>query len=310
MLIPSLSSRATWRFLVQEQLELAHALIGFEVLLSAYDLHYSALAPQFDRFSLVVIDSGGYEANPGHDLNEVGGGRGSGSPWSAESYRNILRGLNHTTPTLMVSYDEPGRSIPFRDQLSEAMSLFGEFPRFASTLLLKPEAADGSLIDFAALRDHADMLKNFTVIGVTEKELGTSLFERMMKIAELRLLLQSIGLETPIHIFGALDPMTPPLYMCAGADIFDGLTWLRYGFRDGVAIYPPIYFALRGASAAPEGDSFVDCVTENYLTLGRLGTEMNAFVDSGDFGAFRHHGGLYGTLCEQLRQSMEVGHGR
>ncbi len=49
----------------------------------------------------------------------------------------------------------------------------------------------------------------------------------MQNIAKLRKALDKAGLNIPLHVFGSLDTVTTPLYFLAGADIFDGLTWLR-----------------------------------------------------------------------------------
>ena len=83
---------------------------------------------------------------------------------------------------------------------------------------------------------HRHELSHFSIIGFTEKELGPSLLKRMTAIARVRRALKEVNLDLPIHVFGSLDTISTPLYFLAGADIFDGLTWLRYAFRDGVRI--------------------------------------------------------------------------
>ena len=78
----------------------------------------------------------------------------------------------------------------------------------------------------------------FHILGITEKELGDSMIERMDNIARIRLALDDAGLQrVAMHIFGGLDPITVSLYFLAGAEIFDGLTWLRFGFNGGAALY-------------------------------------------------------------------------
>jgi hypothetical protein len=305
ILIPSLSSRATWRLSVEEQLSIAHKLVGYEILVSAYDVRHFSLSPQYDRFSMVVIDSGGYEANQGHDLSEATADNSVVLPWTLASYKETLRVLRHATPTFIVSYDEPGRFVSFCDQANEAVQLFAEFPQYGSTLLLKPQAPSEIAIDFTALPQAAKLLSNFSVIGVTEKELGTSLLGRMVNLARLRTLLTQYGLDTPIHVFGALDPLTPPLYMVAGADIFDGLTWLRYGYFRGLAVYPLVHFALCGEADRDESETLIDTVTENYLTLGRLQQQMEKFVDSQELASFHDHSELYATVIQQFEQKQK-----
>ena len=58
-----------------------------------------------------------------------------------------------------------------------------------------------------------------------------------MAIYQLRRLLDHAGVESPIHVFGELDPLYTPLYFAAGGEMFDGLGWLRYTYREGVAVH-------------------------------------------------------------------------
>lgn len=78
-------------------------------------------------------------------------------------------------------------------------------------------------------------LADFDLIGLTEKELGASPLERCRAVLSLRETLHRRGHQTPIHIFGCLDPATVLAYFLCGADVFDGLSWLRFGFCAGRA---------------------------------------------------------------------------
>ena len=64
-------------------------------------------------------------------------------------------------------------------------------------------------------------------------------------------------METPIHVFGSLDTVTTPMYFLAGADIFDGLTWLRFAFHGGYTVYKHNYGALKFGVATK--DAFDRC---------------------------------------------------
>jgi hypothetical protein len=66
----------------------------------------------------------------------------------------------------------------------------------------------------------------------------------MQNIAKLRNALTKAGIDIPIHVFGSLDSVTTPLYFLAGADVFDGLTWLRFAFHEGQTLYKQNYGAL------------------------------------------------------------------
>ena len=76
----------------------------------------------------------------------------------------------------------------------------------------------------------AEEFASFDVVAITEKGLGESPIDRMAAIARLRRALDEANCRMPIHVFGSLDPLSICLYAMAGAEIFDGLTWLRYVF--------------------------------------------------------------------------------
>ena len=84
--------------------------------------------------------------------------------------------------------------------------------------------------------------------------------------------------DKPIHVWGGLDPISTPLYFFAGADIFDGVSWLRYAYYNGVAICSESH-----------------CVLNNLMGLGRAGDQAKAFTMSQNI-AFL--GLLKETLCE------------
>jgi hypothetical protein len=187
---------------------------------------------------MLVMDSGGYEASLNPDLCEVAPSKTIPLAWDQIRHEDVLARLQFETPTVLVSYDHPGRTVSLEQQVAEAQELFSRFPRAAGTLLLKPSMKDGAFLRLDRIVERVELLAPFAIIGATEKELGNTLLQRMLNIARLRRALTAIGLDTPIHVFGSLDTVLPPLYFLAGADIFDGLTWLRYAFRDGQTVTP------------------------------------------------------------------------
>ena len=70
---------------------------------------------------------------------------------------------------------------------------------------------------------NVSVLEGFDLVGVTEKELGNSLLNRLHNTSRLRMALDEVSNEAPIHVFGSLDPLNVPLYFAAGAEVFDGL---------------------------------------------------------------------------------------
>ena len=103
-------------------------------------------------------------------------------------------------------------------------------------LLKPPEGSDFHNLDPLSAENVA-LLRAFDIIGVTEREIGESIHDRLVNIARLRQSLDAAEVTSPIHVFGGLDPVFTPLYFAAGAEIFDGLGWLRYAYRDGVAMH-------------------------------------------------------------------------
>ena len=63
------------------------------------------------------------------------------------------------------------------------------------------------------------------------------MLDRMARTALLRRAMDEAGVTAPLHIFGALDPLSVCLYFLSGAEMFDGLTWIRYGYEDGRCLY-------------------------------------------------------------------------
>jgi hypothetical protein len=256
LLVPSLSSKG-FQFRqdglseVAAYLEVARDHLTESLLISAYDLHHAYL-PDAERFlgpdhwstvyaapSLLIVDSGGYELSPTWDGSEVYRGQRPVLPFTRQEHEQLVDHLPRDRDLLVVTYDHlatdeerPG----YGAQLKEAAAFFGARTHVLSDVLLKPPAG----ARFVAARDlapHAVQLAGFDVVGLTESELGDTLLDRLMTVAALRTSLDEAGVVAPIHLFGALDPLFVTLYFMAGAELFDGLTWLRYGYHAGVSVY-------------------------------------------------------------------------
>ena len=89
----------------------------------------------------------------------------------------------------------------------------------------------------------------------------------MTTIAHIRIAMKDSGANAPIHIFGSLDPVTTPLYFIAGADIFDGLSWLRYTFSNGDAYYMESYGPRTEGINLPMKAIRVTSITMNHNYL-------------------------------------------
>ena len=123
-------------------------------------------------------------------------------------------------PAAFVSFDHPKERKPFEDQVADAKRLFQEHWNHLRVLLLKPETRTQMTLGTVILSAVAKVeeLDRFDIIGLTEKELGRTMLDRMSSIAKLRLAMDDAAIRTPLHIFGALDPLTVCLYYVSGAE--------------------------------------------------------------------------------------------
>ena len=154
--------------------------------------------------------------------------------------------------------------------------------------LIKPEKKIDQYINFQGLIEHVNKLRNFDIIGLTEKEAGESMLQRMQNILKLRKALDNQGINSPIHIFGCLDPISCILYYTVGAEIFDGLTWLRYSFYKSIAIYLRNYNILNEDLQINTKNEQViaSSISKNIYFLEKLKNKMIAFSQSEKFSEF------------------------
>src|SRR5690606_12652207 len=117
-----------------------------------------------------------------------------------------------------------------------------------------------------------------------------SLWKRLLNAARLKKAILAREMPMPLHIFGSLDPVACPLFFLAGADIFDGLTWLRYGYFNGTAIYRQNILATGNMPAGTrDGELSAHIHVQNYHELGRIRDSMIRFVQVQEFRVFGTH---------------------
>ncbi len=302
ILLPSFSSKGLAPGSLKAVMQFAEGLISEEALVSAYDIHHGEIElPTFP--SVLFVDSGGYEASDQLDFSDVGKRRHEPRKWNPELHTTTLDRLGSAIPTVFVSYDH---RRPVSEQAQCARDLLAKYPRAGRELLIKPSSTKSRYVDIDAATAYAKALSDFDVVGFTETELGSSTFERMVAIARVRRALREQGSDIPIHIFGSLDPVSSPLYFVSGADVFDGLTWLRYSFKDGQTTYKHNYGMLH--LSIRERDERVNArsATNNYYYLLNLRDEMLRYLGSGrgDFNCFRHHAEFFCNSYESLKQKV------
>ena len=147
----------------------------------------------------------------------------------------------------------------------------------------------------------------FDIVGVTEKELGRTMLERMLQVARLREAMDRAQIDAPLHIFGALDPLSVYLYFISGAEIFDGLTWLRYGYRDGICVYLHNYHVLAHGLEKSDEQIRTKVLSDNLYGLDRIRRSLLDFSLSKDFGKLTPHDVLAKNAYDSLQSALNGG---
>ncbi|MEQ8229691.1 MAG: hypothetical protein RIA64_16520 [Rhodospirillales bacterium] len=274
-------------------------------LVSAYDIHYRHIAPPFTFPELIFLDSGGFEASKDRELSDLGYLPHEPDEWSMEMHNAVLDGWRSDIPTVVISYDHPDERRPVADQIARAMENIGHRKGVSREILLKPETGDQKYLKISSVVANIHDLAQFDIIGVTEKEIGSSVQARMKFIACLREALTKAGLDTPIHIFGSLDTISTPLYYAAGADLFDGLTWLRFGYFEGHTVYKNTFGTLKLGADTAQHIVESRAWSENYYYLKKLERAMRRFLNEHDFDQFPYHRDLIRECFDSTVECLE-----
>jgi hypothetical protein len=303
LLVPSFSSKGFPE--VAGIIKMAEEFIEGPMLISAYDLHYKHITGPFVAPALIFLDSGGYEAGKDADFSDLAENRETPKPWTREDHQMILQSWESSVPAVVISYDHPKDRTQIAEQINRAQAL----PSKENTLreiLLKPETATQRFLKIEHIIPHVHKLAQFDIIGITEKEIGSSILDRMKNVARLRMALNNAGLKTPIHVFGSLDTLSTPLYFVAGADIFDGLTWLRFGYRDGHTLYRQNFGALSLGVNTKANMIDALCWARNLQYLKELELEMRRFLKDYKFQSFKYHSDLIEKSFQTVAEDVGV----
>lgn len=276
-------------------------IITDSYLVSAYDINYGFLpSPTTNRTNVVLVDSGGYEASNLEDLSAVPKSIRACQPWTSDLLHGVYDEIPEHINAFLVSFDTPSSRSTLEEQIENANRLFERYKRQGSIFLIKPEPGC-DLIPQQKLASLADRLGRFSAIGVTEKELGYSCIDRMLSISKLRIALDGNSISAPIHVFGGLDPITCVLYFLAGAEMFDGLTWLRYSYLNEVATYVHNKIATQYGITVSDLVGKIRNMSDNLGELDRITNKMRRFTVSGDFSCFGSHSKFYSDAFEILK---------
>ena len=281
MLVPSFSSRANID--VRNTIEATKGLIRGPILVSCYDVKYIERFPALKFPSIVFLDSGGYECAKDEEFAVSGLYKPQSREWSRSIHREVVENYPKHPPTVVVSYDHPLERERIEKQIKNAKNLFRGMDGVLREILVKPRSKKSTKIDIRDVVSSIRELCRFDIVGFTEKELGNSLLDRMTSIARIRLAMKDSNLEVPLHIFGSLDPVTTPLYFLSGADIFDGLSWIRFVFHEGDTFYMDSYGPKSEGVHMTQRQIWATTLVKNHNYLLNLEKNLRKFQSNGDF---------------------------
>jgi hypothetical protein len=315
LLIPSFSSKGFARNKkgvseIGRILEASGEFITETYLLSAYDIHYGDI-PDARNLpftpELIVLDSGGYEKSLDKDYSAVVDSLPAPNPWEIGQWEHVIAEWPDEIAMLAVSYDCHNNRFPFMEQVATARRSFARCRGHLNSFLLKPETTTQLTLDevFKTALANAGEFRSFDVVGVTEKELGRTMLKRMAAIAKLRCALDEAGVNAPIHIFGALDPVAVCFYFIAGAEIFDGLTWIRYGYLNDLCVYTHNVGAVKYGLDMRDDMVKTRAMTENLYALQGLQRRLKDFVTTQDFSKLAPHAELLRDGYDSLRTQLK-----
>lgn len=304
MLLPSFSSRINRDPL--ETIKYLSDVVAGPFLISAYDSFYTKNFPSITFPQLIFLDSGGYECSVDSNISEIGLYKPESHLWNEEIHLESLMKWTSEIPTVVISYDHPSKRESIDNQINSAKNLFRWKDDCLKELLLKPETSSQYRVDINTIIEKIDSLREFDIIGFTEKELGTSVFERMKNIATLRNGMEKRDFQKPIHIFGSLDPITTPLYYFSGADIFDGLSWLRFAYdeQSGTASYIDCVGPKKYGIHVNTRSQWLHTVYANYNYLGRLELDLKKFRHTQRFDIFGENEQFFKKSYDDLSEAI------
>lgn len=288
LIIPSFSSKGNLMIrdeksdlIVSDNFDLLTTLdikLSKTYLISAYDIYYGFMPKDPETWpetEWLFVDSGGYEINDSFDISEKNKFNYKVLPWDKEKmeavYKMVYESTKHKNSNIIFSCFDSYEA--FQTQIDNAKNLSNMFSRAIINCIIKCT----NIREFIRSISEDDVsLDGIRILGVTEKELGLTVFERVINLINLKDTLFEKGWAGYIHVFGGLEPNLINLYYWAGADIFDGLAWQRYWLRDNTFLLSPKKYNAR----LNEFQNKYVMMCDNLAVLQSLGTALSAKVAS------------------------------
>lgn len=276
-----------------ELLKLSLNEVPSAYLISLFDYFYllrdlDLFVDQDDRIR--IWDSGGYEVRRHDDLSVVVSAMPQTETWNEALYVEAANAIPFNRRDVIVSYDGYSEPLEVNEQIELGLHLFnkieGQFRR--DLLIHAPAESDPvELADLVAL--HAGQ---FDILGLTEKEIAPTWLHGVRFVHRLKSeLVSRLGEQAPlIHLFGCFDPKSIIRFCCAGVDMFDGLSWLRYFFLDNNALYVREYeYRLRSNQLDNLDSTRAQIVLHNINQIAELHADLTYASVTEDYTAFAEH---------------------
>ena len=305
MLVPSFSSCADID--VWNTIRSTRKFIRNQILISAYDVQYQhGTIPSLRNLELIFLDSGGYECGK-DDSRLFPSGVVSPREWTREIFERIAirwPRFPRNPPTVIINFDHPNLRKPLDEQIMNAREFFRKQDGVLREFLIKPETRRSKKLNIDGILSGLPKMKRFDILGFAEKDLGNSVHDRMIAISKIRSSMDEQRIKKPIHIFGSLDPVTTPLYFISGADIFDGLSWLRFSFHNADAYYTEsLGPKIEGIKLSRE-QIWARTIFKNLNYLIELRNRMERFQQTMDFSIFEDNATFLKKSYEQLMKQI------
>lgn len=212
-------------------------------LLSLYDFEYHLPEGLInsDDSRMRVWDSGGYELLASLSCDNAS----SSFQWDESTYVRAANSIPWNGYDIVGSFDIPFEDVTIQTQIERAIDLYSRIEGTFFRNLLIHVPFDMNPYNLSDILQ--PYVNEFHILGVTEKDIAPTWAHGVHFIKRLRKALTTLQTQhyIPIHVFGCFDIKTVVRFTLAGADIFDGLTWLRYFFSNGEVLYKQEYqFAI------------------------------------------------------------------
>lgn len=242
-------------------------------LLSAYDIYYGLMPSdpcEWPKTEYLFIDSGGYETNQSYETTERNKFNYHVEDWTPEKmrevYRRIMDSPSLQNSTVIIStFDFEGSFI---EQLERAESLQRTFPCATVNFLVKIHSSVRHLA--SEIKRLSSRINAFKILGFTEKELGSTVQERIQNLILLKRVLLLNGWKGHVHLFGGLNPLLAKIYYFAGADIFDGLSWQRERYLTHSGLIDQAFFDI----SISEQENRYEMMLDNLVFMQDMSTNL------------------------------------